>query len=165
MIIEISESIGENIRTIRLFRNLTLVQLAEMSGLNAATILKYEQGQRNPKDYNLVKIGAALGVDYLILKGYEAKKVSKVNIKEWKKNKVGIIDDIGANIKTVRLYRGLTQKELGEKMGVTDACIRAYENGRRTPKEVTLKRIAAGLGVDYHILKGCREVKITEAEI
>lgn len=58
----------------------------------------------------------------------------------------------GDKIKKARIARGLTQKELGEKVGLTDVRIRQYELNNRTPKEDTLRSIAEALDVNYHAL-------------
>lgn len=58
----------------------------------------------------------------------------------------------GEKIKKARHARGLTQKELGEKVGLTDVRIRQYELNNRTPKEDTLRLIAEVLEVNYHSL-------------
>ena len=58
----------------------------------------------------------------------------------------------GDKIKKARLARGLTQKELGEKVGLTDVRIRQYELNNRTQKEDTLRAIAKALDVNYHSL-------------
>lgn len=52
---------------------------------------------------------------------------------------------IGENIKKARKAAGLTQKELGEKLGVSNTMIAIYETGRRIPKTDTLQRIASAL--------------------
>lgn len=54
---------------------------------------------------------------------------------------------IGESIKTARVKKGLTQKQLGELMGVGAQTISAYESGRRRPKTETLIRFAEALGV------------------
>ena len=41
---------------------------------------------------------------------------------------------IGENIRRIRKERGLTLKQLGDEVGVSEAYIRAYETGRRNPK-------------------------------
>lgn len=50
-------------------------------------------------------------------------------------------------IKKLRLQRGFTQKELGEKSGISESTIRKYELGQRNPKFETLSKIASSLGV------------------
>lgn len=58
----------------------------------------------------------------------------------------------GEKIKKIRLVRGMTQKELGEKVGLTDVRIRQYELNNRTPKEDLLRKIAEVLKVNYYAL-------------
>lgn len=55
----------------------------------------------------------------------------------------------GDKIRSARKRAGLTQKELGEKLGVTGSLIGIYETGRRKPKADTLQRMADALGVSY----------------
>lgn len=54
---------------------------------------------------------------------------------------------IGEKIKRARKKAGLTQKQLGEKMGVSFQSIAQWENDLRNPKLDTLIRIAKALGV------------------
>lgn len=54
---------------------------------------------------------------------------------------------VAERIKAFRKLAGLTQKELGGRMGVSDASIAQYESGQRKPKIDTLRRIADALGV------------------
>lgn len=59
---------------------------------------------------------------------------------------------IGQKIRKIRILRGMTQKELGLKVGFSsstaDARIRQYEIGVMNPKEDKLKKIAEALDVD-----------------
>lgn len=55
---------------------------------------------------------------------------------------------IGDEIRKYRKKRGLSQKELGEKLQVSQAMIAQYENGKRIPKITTLLNIAAALHID-----------------
>lgn len=61
---------------------------------------------------------------------------------------------IGENIRRVRKERGLTLKQLGDAVGVSEAYIRAYESGRRNPKQKSLEAIAAALRVNVETLTG-----------
>ena len=54
---------------------------------------------------------------------------------------------IGECLKDIRLKKRLTQKELGELLGVGVQTISSYESGRRRPKMETLVRFAEALGV------------------
>ena len=44
---------------------------------------------------------------------------------------------VGENIRRIRQERNLTQRQLGEMVGASEAYIRAYESGRRNPKPYT----------------------------
>lgn len=53
----------------------------------------------------------------------------------------------GESIRHFRKEKGLTQKELGELLGVSPQMIAQYERGVRNPKKETLQKIAAALNV------------------
>ena len=59
---------------------------------------------------------------------------------------------IGENIRRIRQERGLTLKQLGDMVGVSEAYIRAYETGRRNPKIKSLEAIAQALAVNVEVL-------------
>lgn len=54
--------------------------------------------------------------------------------------------DVGEKIKQERQNANMSQKELGEKLGVSQAMIGQYESGKRKPKVETLTKIANALG-------------------
>ena len=54
---------------------------------------------------------------------------------------------IGEKIKHWRVQKGLSQKELGDQIGMSQQQIGQYETGTRTPKQETLLKIAKALGV------------------
>ena len=54
-------------------------------------------------------------------------------------------------ILTARKERSLTQKELSELTGITQADISKIENGSANPSLATLKRLAKGLGKELRI--------------
>lgn len=53
----------------------------------------------------------------------------------------------GQRIRGTRKRAGLTQKELGEKLGISYQTVAQWENDLRNPKYETLQRIASALGV------------------
>ena len=59
---------------------------------------------------------------------------------------------VGENIRRIRQERGLTQRQLGELVGASEAYIRAYESGRRNPKLSSLEKIADALSVNPEVL-------------
>ena len=60
----------------------------------------------------------------------------------------------GELIRSVRKERGLTQKALGELLGVTQATVGQYETNPNPPKIETLQKIAEKLGVPVSYLIG-----------
>ena len=61
---------------------------------------------------------------------------------------------LGENIKQLRKNKGLTQKELGELIGVKSITIRKYESNEREPNFETLYKIADVLEVSINDLLG-----------
>ena len=53
--------------------------------------------------------------------------------------------DLQIAIITARMERGMTQRELSEKTGISQSDISRIENGTYNPSMRTLQRIAAGL--------------------
>ena len=62
--------------------------------------------------------------------------------------KVGdIYMSIGANIKCLREARNITQKELGEAVGVSDKAVSTWELGVKEPRMGTIQKLADFFGV------------------
>ena len=56
---------------------------------------------------------------------------------------------IGENIRRARIEKGITQRELGERLGgISQQQIGQWENGNKNPKLETIHRIANALQVD-----------------
>jgi len=71
---------------------------------------------------------------------------------------------IGKNLQSIRKRRGLTQKELGEKIGLTREAVASYEVGRSQLMITTLLDIGAILRVNVNEILGL-ERKNTEITI
>lgn len=61
---------------------------------------------------------------------------------------------VGERIRAARRAKGMTQKELAEKMGTSYVVISQWENGKRNPKLSTLEEIAKALEVPVLALIG-----------
>jgi UDP-N-acetylglucosamine 1-carboxyvinyltransferase len=62
--------------------------------------------------------------------------------------------EIGRNLQSVRKRRGLTQKELGEKIGLTREAVASYEAGRVNLMITTLLDITEALRVTVNKILG-----------
>ena len=72
---------------------------------------------------------------------------------------------IGKSLQSVRKRRGLTQKGLGEKIGLTREAIAAYEAGRSHLIDTTLLDIAAILRVSVNEILGLERQGIENSVI
>jgi transcriptional regulator with XRE-family HTH domain len=61
---------------------------------------------------------------------------------------MSLLKGIGSRIQKIRANRGITQDELGEKVGLNPKYISAIECGQRNITIKTLAKIADGLGVE-----------------
>ena len=81
---------GEKIKYFRNMRGISQEMLGQLSGINSATIKKYEYGIRNPKPDQLLKIANALGIN----DGNLSRKL-RVELTEEKKAEIyKIIDEL-----------------------------------------------------------------------
>ena len=69
---------GEKIKYFRNTRGISQEMLGQLSGINSATIKKYEYGIRNPKPDQLLKIANALGISINIFMDFDIETVSDV---------------------------------------------------------------------------------------
>ena len=71
-------STGEKIKYFRNMRGVSQEILGQLSGINSATIKKYEYGIRNPKPDQLLKIANALGISINLFMDFDIETVSDV---------------------------------------------------------------------------------------
>ncbi|HEX2253044.1 MAG TPA: helix-turn-helix transcriptional regulator [Thermoanaerobaculia bacterium] len=57
------------------------------------------------------------------------------------------VEHVGPAMRVIRRSKGLTQKDVAERAGVTRAMLSAYERGHRRPSLKTLVRILGALDV------------------
>lgn len=66
--------------------------------------------------------------------------------------KVGDNMNYGENIKKIRKQKGFTQKELGQKLGISQAAIGQFESNKANSKMETIQKIADALNVSINDL-------------
>ena len=64
------------------------------------------------------------------------------------------LSQIGANVAAARIRSGMSQKELGEKLGVDQSMVSLWERGKFEIRLTQLVRIADVLGVPLDSLMG-----------
>ena len=65
---------------------------------------------------------------------------------------------IGQRIKAARKNAGLTQKELGQRLGVAYQTLAQWENDLRKPKYETIQRIIDALDISFSELMGMKQI-------
>ena len=80
-----------------------------------------------------------------------------VRIERWRRNKTTEI--FISRLDQARKEKGLTQRELANRVGVTEVSISRYVNGARVPKGPIVVNIAKALGVSVDYLVGTSSVK------
>ncbi len=66
-------------------------------------------------------------------------------------------DKFNENLRIAREQRGLSQKEMSERIGVAKSTYSLYESGNREPNVQTIKKIADTLNVSADMLLGIEE--------
>lgn len=71
--------------------------------------------------------------------------------------------DTAAAIRKARVSARLTQSELAERSGTSQATISAYEHGAKTPNPATLGRVLAAAGRRLTTVPAARAVRVPTA--
>lgn len=66
-------------------------------------------------------------------------------------------NDFGKKLKDLRMENGLTQRELGEKLGYCNQTVSFWESGRREPDLDALVAVAKFFDVSVDYLLGLKE--------
>lgn len=83
-----------------------------------------------------------------------ARKKEKERLIPWKeafKEEIEKYTEAGLSLRGSRFKEGLTQKELGDALGISQNHISEMENGKRTIGKEMAKRFAAFFKTDYRI--------------
>lgn len=71
---------------------------------------------------------------------------------------------IGEKVKATRIENGMSQKQLGKKLGVSEGFINELEMGRRVINEMLIKRISKALGKDINDISMSFEEEVLKVE-
>lgn len=145
-------AIGARLKSRRKANGLSQAALAELAGLPQSTISAIETG-RNNSSRKLFTVAKCLGVSMSWITGEQLKnEVDRSN------NNKGILIDQIINLKTtgdrvsqVRIIRGLTQQELADKSGISQATLASLEINRNKSCK-NIHKIAEVLQVDIRLL-------------
>lgn len=173
-------SFGKRLRSAIKYKNTTQKELAKILNTTPQSISQYVSGKRNPKKDTVAKLANALQLGYTYTKSGEAyfytfidavssseyEVAEKFNQEQYQDALENALEDvtmakIGEQIEKLRKERGLTQKELGILVGLSQQQVEQYESGKVTLRADTTSRIAHVLGIadeyqlypEYHSFK------------
>lgn len=140
--------LGERIAEQRKKLGLSQEELAEKLNISQKSISKYELGDRKPQYKVLVRMAEYFGVtvDYLLELDGGGNTV------------------LGERIAELRKVCDMSQKELGEKLGVSASAIGMYEQGRREPNNAMMIAMEKLFGVTVDYLLGVTDSTENEPE-
>lgn len=73
-----------------------------------------------------------------------------------------MLNTFGENLRSLRTARGMTQKELGDRVGLSKAVVSKYENGLGYPTLDMVMTLAAFFGVTTDFLLGMQNQKTAD---
>lgn len=148
------EKFHEKIKMLRKKKGLTQQEVAHFLGTVQAVYSKWERGVYEPNYENLSMLVCIFDVslDYLLSDYLEKSKERYLKIKESELMKTSNI--FPQRLKELRLKKGLTQTELGKRLGVKQSTFTNWENGKREPNFETLIKLADLLEVSVDLLLG-----------
>ena len=144
------EKFHEKLKVLRKKKGLTQQEVAELVHVERGVYTNWELGNRNPNYENLSMLACIfdVSIDFLLSEYLEISKEAYLKLKEEKKNLFSV------RLKELRLKKGLTQTELGEKVGVKQSTFTNWENGKREPSFENLVKLADLLEVSLDSLFG-----------
>ena len=148
------EKFHEKLKMLRKEKGFTQQKVAHFLGTVQGVYSKWERGVYEPTYENLSMLACIfdVSIDYLLSDYLENSKERYLKIKESDLMKNTNI--FPKRLKELRLKKGLTQTELGKKLGVKQSTFTNWENGKREPNFETLIKLADLLEVSVDLLLG-----------
>lgn len=139
---------GERIAEQRKKLGLSQEELAEALNISRSTLAGYEAENKHPPYRTLVKIAKYFGVSIYYLMGITDRLLGAKEPRETS------ITNCGNIIKELRKEAGMTQEELGEKLGVIKQTVSSWEKGISEVSNDTLITLSRLFGVTTDYLLG-----------
>ena len=149
-------TIGQRIKQLRIESKLTQKELSQKLNLTPKMVSFYENNERTPPADILVKLATIFHVstDFLL-------NISDKNSSEEKNN----INNIGKQIKYLRLNSNMTQEKFAEIFGLTKSTISLYESGKSTPNDQLKSEICSFFNISMDTLFGRTNELILDSNI
>lgn len=129
-----SANLHEKLFLLRNFEGLTITEMADGVLVSDTIIRRWEKDLSIPDDNQMRRL-----MQYFDVSSEEF----GLDIRE---------DSFGARLQDERMGIGLTQAELGERIGRTAAAVSEFENEKRVPSQEDIERLAELFGVSIETL-------------
>ena len=146
------EKFHEKLKMLRKKQGLTQQEVADICGVKQGVYGKWENARIKPIYENLSMLACIfdVSIDYLLSEYIEISKERLLKMKAERET----MKVFPQRLKELRLKKGLTQTELGEKVGVKQNTYTNWENGKREPNFETLLKLASILNTTTSYLLG-----------
>ena len=139
------KEIGRRIKSIRQNKNITREELAKKLDVSYSSIEKHEQGLRGFKIETINKFAEALEVSTEEILGMSV-----------------VSNDIGAKVKSAKIFRGLNDENLSKLTGIDELQLRAIQDGRINPTKLELDLITKALNLSNNYFEKNSPINIDE---
>lgn len=139
------EELLDELATVRRRRGMSLEQVAEHAELTYGVLLAWEEGRRPATLLGLIGYGQAIGRELVISTSVRSRDLSRRSENLFGDPARHRLRELTDGLKVRRDHLGLTQRELGEIVGVSQASVASIETGRNRPRPATFFGIVDGL--------------------
>lgn len=148
------EKFHEKLKMLRKKKGFTQQEVADLVNVSRVRYTNWECGKREPTYENLSMLACIfdVSIDYLLSDYLENSKERYLKIKESDLMKNTNI--FPQRLKELRLKKGLTQTELGKKLGISQKSYSHWESGKTEPSLENLIKLADLLEVSVGWLFG-----------
>ncbi|MBQ7263692.1 MAG: helix-turn-helix domain-containing protein [Synergistaceae bacterium] len=161
--------VAERIKRARERMKLTQRDVAALVGISPITLGRWEWGQRTPRFEDLSRLAAALDTTVSYLSG-ETEEPSReraaLQPSPLNDDAPPVVGGMGTRIRALRKSKGLSQSQLGEKVGADANTVSRWENERIEAGHAYMVKLADALGTttDHLLGLGGHDIEPTQME-
>ena len=142
---------NERIKEIREVLKLSQEEFGKRIGITRAAISNIEKGIRNPREQTIKFICKEYKINQNWLKSGIGEMFS--NDQDIFLDDLTELNSLGERIKKLRIVLSLSQREFGERIGISKTSVSRLEKNERNPSEQTIKSICREFNINYAWLK------------
>lgn len=142
---------NERIKEIRKTFGLSLEAFGERIGISKTSVSRLEKNERNPSKQTIKLICKEFKINQNWLKSGIGEMFS--NDQDIFLDDLTELSNLNERIKKLRIVLSLSQREFGERIGISKTSVSRLEKNERNPSEQTIKSICREFNINYAWLK------------